>query len=97
MSSRVLGGCALIVLGTGAAVVFYAVAPVAATLALWGGGAVWLWWAVSRPLPDTANPAPPPEEDPSPDTKPLVRVIRQDPHNPHRHVVEWVEEEETET
>ena len=87
----------VVLAAVGAIWIAFRIAPVGATLALWGGGGIWLWYAVSRPLPDTANPAPPPEEEPLSEEKPLVRVIRQDPANPHRHTVEWVTEKETET
>lgn len=94
---RAAGGCLVLAMSLGAIWILFRIAPVGATLALWGGGAVWLWWAVSRPLPDTANPAPPPGEEPLSEEKPLVRVIRQDPTNPHRHTVEWVTDKEIET
>lgn len=64
----------------------WAAAPEAVVLTVWGAGGIWLWWAVSRPLPDTANPAPPPEEDPSPEEKPQFSIV-QDPNNPARHIV----------
>lgn len=104
MASRATGGCFLVLLGIGAAAVFIAVAPIAGTLTLWSVSAVWLWWAVDdsrrRPekyLPDTPDPAPPPEEDPSPDAKPLVKRIEKDPDHLTRYNVVWVPEKENES
>lgn len=96
MSSRIAGGCTLVLLGTGAVVALSAIAPGAGILTLWGVGFGALWWAVSRPVRDTANPAPPPVPEGAEEEKPQFRIVP-DPNHPTRHLVEWNTERETES
>jgi len=79
-----------VVIGAGLIGGFWQAAPEAALLTLWGGATVAVWWSVSR----TANPAPPPEEDPSPEKKPQFTVV-DDPSNPARARVVWADERTT--
>lgn len=94
MSSRLAGGCVLVILGGGAIAIVAAVAPEAAVLALWVVGFAALFRAVSRPNSKIDNPSPPPPETPDENEKPQFRVV-EDPNNPHRHVVVWDNERTT--
>ena len=92
MSSRIAGGCTLVLLGTGAVVALSAVAPGAGILTLWGVGFGALWWAVSRPVKiDKHSPTAPPEG--AEEEKPQFRIVP-DPNHPTRHLVEWTPEKE---
>ena len=91
--SRAAGGCFLILLAGGAMAALLTVAPVAGTLVLWGGGAVWLWYAANKRMPDTPNPAPPPPSEGVAEEEPQFSVVK-DPNHPNRHLVVWGTEKE---
>lgn len=93
---RLAGGCLVLVIGIGAVWILFRVAPTGALLALWGGGGIWLWYVVSRPLPPASNPSPPPPDPLPENTKPQFTVL-DDPDNPARHRVVWTTETETDS
>lgn len=94
MSSRLAGGCVLVILGGGAIAILTAVAPEVAILSVWGFGFGVLLRVVTRPNSKIDIPSPPPPEAPDENEKPQFSVV-EDPNNPHRHVVVWDDERTT--
>lgn len=89
--SRAAGVAVVAVVGAGVGGGVYAAVPDVAVLGLWTVATVTVWWAVSRPLPSTANPAPPAPPERGSDENMQFSVVEGD--HPHHWRVEWKRDE----